>query len=122
MKKKIIALVLASSLMSGGIAGAAVYHITDAAARVKGEVDTTFNDYQERKQELIKADTSSMTQEEIKRLEAEVWEHYNQRQAEDYNSALNEKAAEIKFMTDQHILELQKYIDRLFEVDGQPKG
>jgi len=112
---KVLGLTLGASLMFGGVAGALVYHINDAAERLKGEYKAEVEQYNKEKEFKIKNDVSSMTQDEIKRMENETREYLNQRLAIDYQSSLNAKSQEIIVQANVKIEEVKEYIDTLFE-------
>jgi uncharacterized membrane protein YgaE (UPF0421/DUF939 family) len=123
MKKKLVIAMVAFSIIGGGVAGAEVYHISDAYSQAHDNIDKAFSDYQKQKQDMLKNDTDALTQEEIKRLNDEVMTYFKQEKGRDYQNSLNQKSDAIKAKTNQSIADLKKYIDSLFKTKGgEPKG
>lgn len=117
MKWRVLAITLVILLIGAGVGAALVYHIEDAAAALKETYKQDIEVYQSEKDMKIKNDVSSITQEEIERMEKETREYLQERIGSDYQNALNEKTEEIKKTTDQKIEEIKKYIDELLSAE-----
>lgn len=101
--------------VGGGVGGALVYHINDAAEAAKQEYQQEIDQYLLEKDMKIKNDVANITQTEIQRLKDETEGYLNEKINQDYQNALNEKTEEIKKVTDQKIEEIKQFIDELLE-------
>lgn len=112
---KVLFATLVLIFIGGGISGALVYHINDAAEAAKQEYQQEINQYLSEKDLKIKNDVSNLTQTEIQRLKDETQKYLNEKINQDYQSSLNQKTEEIKKVTDQKIEEIKNYIDELLD-------
>jgi DNA-binding ferritin-like protein (Dps family) len=117
MKKKIIALTVAGSVLFGGVAGAAgsyyVSMINDYSDSKKQALKEDYNSKFEEIDKQIYNDSIVKVNEGINRIDAETAAYLQQKLQEKQGSRLNEYAAEIEEATDAAIVELKAYIDEL---------
>jgi predicted flavoprotein YhiN len=109
---KILPLLFIFLLVTGGVVGALVYHVNDAADAAKKETDAKIEAYFSNRDEKIKNDVQHLTQTEIQRLKDETNQYLDEKLKQDYQSALNQKSNEIKKVTDQKIEEIKQFIDQ----------
>lgn len=120
MKKisiKVFVLTILFTLIIGGVAGALVYHVNDAADALKQDIEKQIEQYNEEKNQKIKNDLSHLTQEEIQRMRDEIERYLQEKLSQDYQDELNTKTDEIKNAANQKIEELKKYIDELLKTN-----
>ncbi|ANB58127.1 hypothetical protein GFC29_534 [Anoxybacillus sp. B7M1] len=118
MKKiplRVLFITIVLFFVSGGLSGAVVYHMSDAAEAAKKEYQQEINQYLSEKDMKIKNDLSNVTQSEIQRLQDETKKYLNEKLNQDYQQSLNQKTEEIKKVTDQKIEEIKNYIDQLLK-------
>lgn len=119
LSNKILLLTVVFTVILSGVAGALVYHISDAANAVKAESENQINSYFSEKDSRVKADLQNITETEIQRLKDETDQYLQQQINQDYQNELNQKSAEIQQVTNQKIQEIKDYIDNLMKEKSQ---
>ncbi|NQD65125.1 hypothetical protein HP456_04250 [Bacillus haikouensis] len=118
MKKlftKVAVITIILTFVIGGAAGALVYHVNDAAKGLKKEYGSKVASYFSERDDKIKNDVQGLTTSEIKRLKDETNQYLNSKISEDYQRELNQKSNEISQATDQKIIEIKDYVDKLMK-------
>jgi uncharacterized membrane protein len=118
MKKlfsKVAVITIILTFVIGGAAGALVYHVNDAAEGLKKEYGSKVASYFSERDDKIKNDVQGLTTSEIQRLKDETNQYLNSKISEDYQRELNQKSNEISQVTDQKIIEIKDYVDKLMK-------